>query len=95
MSKVKLTLPPMVGDQDSWRLYFNPPPLFTVVAQSWWKRLVYRILIRLSDHAERVWHWTYYKALAFGPVTKVEAVEPKLYGFVGRDGVFYTTKESD
>lgn len=89
MSDIKLSMPPMAGDQDSWRLYHNPPPLFTATAQAWWKRLIYRALMRVSAQSEKVWHWTYYKARPFGPITKVETVEPRLYGFVGQDGIFH------
>jgi hypothetical protein len=77
----------MTEGQTDWLIWHHPPPMFTAEPQGWWCRWIYASLMWLSYRAESFWHWTYYRAQLFGPVTRIVTVEPQLYGYVGRDGV--------
>jgi hypothetical protein len=65
-NKIKVSFPSMATGQDSWAL-------FGLVSQyrdvpdnrSWYKRLIYRVLMWTHDRAESVWHWCYYTSLKY------------------------------
>ena len=95
MSDLKLTLPPMNVDQTRWSIFITPPPMFTSEPQAWWCKLIYSVLMWLSYRAGSFWHWTYYKAQPFGPITHIEQSEPVLYGITHGDGTITTKEQLD
>ncbi len=91
---LKMTMPPMAEGQQWWQILLGGGHTRTTYIQrQWHQRAIYTILMYVHDKAEALWHWCYRKAQPFAPIRKMEYVEPKLYGFVGRDGVLRKTDE--
>ena len=84
---LKITFPPIPEDADGWNLFVGGGPNVTHTPRHWYHRAIYRVLMYAHDRAEDLWHWLYRISRRFEPERKMEYVEPKLYGFIGRDGV--------
>lgn len=84
---MKISFPAMAEDQSGWALWIGGGSSVTYTPRRWYRRLIYRVLMYAHDRTEDLWHWLYRVSRRFEPERKMEYVEPKLYGYVGRDGV--------
>jgi len=58
-NQIKVTLPAMTEGQTDWKMYTEYPSPIGRDPWPWHHQIVWQVLMRLHDRAEKLWHWVW------------------------------------